>query len=72
MGSEMCIRDRYLIESTVDCKHGIVTGVDVYSANKKESIQVLRHLEKQIKRGVPMRNIALDCGYETGAVHRGL
>ena len=56
----------------MDCKHGIVTGVDVYSANEKESIQVLRHLEKQIKLGVPMRNIALDRGYETGAVHRGL
>ena len=62
----------YLMESTVDCKHGIATGVDVYSANEKESIQVLRHLEKQIKLGVPMRNIALDRGYETGAVHRGL
>lgn len=62
----------YLMESTVDCKHGIVTGVDVYSANEKESIQVLCHLERQIKLGVPMRNIALDRGYETGAVHRGL
>lgn len=62
----------YLMESTVDCKHGIVTEVDMYSANEKESIQVLRHLEKQIKLGVPMRNIALDRGYETGAVHRGL
>lgn len=62
----------YLMESTVDYKHGIVTGVDVYSANEKESIQVLRHLERQIKLGVPMKNIALDRGYETGAVHRGL
>ena len=62
----------YLMESTVDCKHGIVTGVDVYSANEKESTQVLRHLERQIKLGVPMKNIALDRGYETGAVHRGL
>lgn len=62
----------YLMESTVDCKHGIVTRVDVYSANKKESTQVLRHLEKQIKLGVTMRNIALDRGYETGAVHRSL
>ena len=56
----------YLMESTVDCKHGIVTGVDVYSANEKESTQVLRHLERQIKLGVPMKNIALDRGYETG------
>ncbi len=52
--------------------HGIMTGVDVHSTNEKEGIQVLRHLKKQIKLGVLIRNIALDCGYETGAVHRGL
>ena len=23
------------MEATVDCKHGILTGVDVYSANEK-------------------------------------
>ena len=26
----------YLMEATVDCKHGILTGVDVYPANKKD------------------------------------
>ena len=62
----------YLMEATVDCKHGILTGVDVYPANEKESLLVLRHLERQIKLGVPMRHLALDRGYETGAVHRGL
>ena len=62
----------YLMESTVDCKYGIVTGIDVYSANEKESLQVLCHLERQIKLGVPMSSITLDRGYETGAVHRGL
>jgi len=36
----------YLMEATVDCKHGILTGVDVYPANKKESLLVLRHLER--------------------------
>ena len=25
----------YLLEATVDCKHGIVTGVDVFPANEK-------------------------------------
>ena len=39
----------YLMESTVNCKHGIVTGVDVYSANEKESTQVLRHPGKTNK-----------------------
>lgn len=62
----------YLMETTVDCKYGIITGVDVYPANEKESLLVLRHLERQIQNGVPMQNIALDCGYDTGAVHRGL
>ena len=62
----------YLMEATVDCKHGILTGVDVYSANEKESVLILRHLERQINLGIPMSRLALDRGYETGAVHRGL
>ena len=63
---------RYLMETTVDCKHGILTGVGVYSANEKESVLILRHLERQINLGIPMSRLALDRGYETGAVHRGL
>ena len=62
----------YLMEATVDCKHGILTGVDVYPANEKESVLILRHLERQINLGIPMSRLALDRGYETGAVHRGL
>ena len=62
----------YLMEATVDCKHGILTGVDVYSANEKESVLILRHLERQINLGIPMSRLALNRGYETGAVHRGL
>ena len=62
----------YLMEATVDCKHGILTGVDVYSANEKESVLILRHLERQVDLGIPMSRLALDRGYETGAVHRGL
>ena len=53
-------------------KRGILTGVDVYSANEKESVLILRHLERQINLGIPMSRLALDRGYETGAVHRGL
>ena len=62
----------YLMEVTVDCRHGILTGVDVCPANERESLLVLRHLERQIDAGVPMSRIALDRGYDTGAVHRGL
>ena len=63
----------YLLEATVDCKHGIITGVDVYPANEKESLKVLRHLEKQqLKTGLQIKKLALDRGYDTGAVHRGL
>ena len=32
----------------------------------------MRHLERQINLGIPMSRLALDRGYETGAVHRGL
>lgn len=60
------------MESTVDCKHDILTGVDVYSANEKESLLVLRYLERQIKLGVPINRLALYREYKAGAVHRGL
>lgn len=59
----------HLMETAVDCKHGILTNIDVYPANQRESLLVL---ECQMKAGVPMSRIALDCGYDTGAVHRGL
>ena len=63
----------YLLEATVDCKCGIITGVDVYPANEKESLVILRHLEHQKKAyGLTMEKIALDRGYDTGTVHRGL
>ena len=63
----------YLMEATVDCKYGIITGVDVLPANEKESLLVLRHLERQQKQlGLSMEKVALDRGYDTGAVHRGL
>ncbi len=60
------------MESTVDCKHEIITGVDVFSGNVKESMHILRHLEKQINLGITMQSSALERGYDTGAVHRGL
>ena len=63
----------YLMEATVDCKHGIVTGVDVFPANEKESLLVLRHPErKQNQLGLSMEKVALDRGYDTGAIQRGL
>ena len=49
----------YLMEMTVDRKYGIITGVDVYPANEKESLLVLRHLDRQIQNGIPMQNCAL-------------
>jgi transposase len=63
----------YLAEATVDCRHGIVTGIDVYPANEKESGIVLRHLENQMQAsGLRIKQLALDGGYDIGAVHRGL
>jgi hypothetical protein len=63
----------YLLEATVDCKCGIVTGVDFFPANEKESMIILRHLEKQqIQTGLNMKKLTLYRVYDTGAVQRGL
>ena len=63
----------YLTEATVDCKHGIITRAGVFPANEKESLLVLRHLERQKNQlGLSMEKVALDRWYDTGAVHRGL
>ena len=58
---------------TVDTANGIITGVDCYPANQRESDIVLKHVEKQIKdNGLNIRKLCLDAGYDVGAVHRGL
>lgn len=59
----------YLTEMTVDAKHGIITGVDCYPANKRESDIILRHLKDQV---CGHEEFALDGGYDIGAVHRGM
>ena len=57
----------YLMEATVDCKHGIITGVDAFPANEKESLLVLRHPERQkMQLGLAIEKVALDRGYDTG------
>ena len=62
----------YLCEATVDTKNGIITGVDCYPANKSESEIILKHVKKQKETlGLNIKNIALDAGYDVGAVHRG-
>ena len=63
----------YLLEASVDCQHGIVTGVDVFPGNRKESDIILQHLERQMSQtGLRIGSLALDRGYDVGAVHRGL
>lgn len=63
----------YLTKMTVDTDHGIITGVDCYRANHRESDIILNHIKKQ-KETLPIdiKVIALDGGYDVGAVHRGL
>ena len=65
-----CVVD-YLMEVTMDCKHGSVARIDVFPASQRESLLVLRYLEGQPQSGIPMERIALDRGYDTGTVHRG-
>jgi|SaaInlV_200m_DNA_2_1039689.scaffolds.fasta_scaffold22505_1 transposase len=63
----------YLAEMSVDTTHGIITGVDVFPANTSESTIILKHIERQIAdTGISIKNLALDGGYDSGAVHRGL
>ena len=60
------------METTVDCKYRMITGVDVYPVNAKGVLLVLRHMERQSQNAVLVQNTALDRGYDTVAVHRGL
>jgi transposase len=63
----------YLTEMTVDTNHGIITGVDCYPANRRESDIILKHLQRQMQENnFSIKNIGLDAGYDVGAVHRGL
>jgi len=63
----------YLAEMTVDTENGIITGVDCYPANRRESDIILKHVEKQIKdNDLNIQKIGLDADYDVVAVHRGL
>ena len=62
----------YLTEMTVDTGHGVITGVDCYPANQRESDIILKHVNSQIEdMELNINSIALDAGYDVGAVHRG-
>lgn len=58
-----------LTEMTVDTSHGIITGVNCYPANQRESDIILEHLKGQPCK---YQEIGLDGGYDIGAVYRGL
>lgn len=63
----------YLTEMTVDTDHGIITGVDCYPANHRESDIILNHIKNQNETlPIELKTMALDGGYDVGAVHRGL
>ena len=63
----------YLAEMTVDTTNGIITGVDCYPANRRESDIILKHIERQTEDNkLDIEKLGLDAGYDVGAVHRGL
>ena len=63
----------FLTEMSVDTENGIVLGVDCYPANQRESNIILNHIDEiQTKTGININKLALDAGYDVGAVHRGL
>lgn len=48
---------------TVDCKYGVITGANTFPENSKESLAVLRHLQKQMSEtSVTFQRIALGRG----------
>lgn len=49
----------HLTEMTVDTSHGIITGVDCYPANQRESDIILEYLKGQICK---YQEIGLDGG----------
>ena len=58
---------------TVDTANGIITVVDCYPANRRESDIILKHIERQMQdNGLDIKRLGLDAGYDVGAVHRGL
>ena len=58
---------------TVDTGHGIITGVNCYPANHRESDIILNHVKQQQEAlPIDIKVLALDGGYDVGAVHRGL
>lgn len=62
----------YLAEISVDAESGIITGVDCYPANIRESDIILQHIKRQRENtGIEINNLGLDAGYDVGAVHRG-
>jgi transposase len=63
----------YVTEMTVDTDNGIVLGVDCCPANRRESDIILEHIRNiQTNTDVSIHKLALDAGYDVGAVHRGL
>jgi len=63
----------YLAEMTVDTANGIITGVDCYPANRRESDIILKHIERQTNdNNLSIKSLGLDASYDVGAVHRGL
>lgn len=51
----------------------MILGVDCYPANQRENNIILNHIDKiQTNIGINIDKLALDAGYDIGAVHRGL
>ena len=48
-------------------------GLRCFPSKREKNLLILRHLERQKKQlGLPIEKVALDRGYDTGAIHRRL
>lgn len=63
----------YLDHRTVDGKYNVITDVYVTPGNVHDSVPYLARLDRQRKRfGLPVEAVALDSGYLTAPICRGL
>lgn len=63
----------YLDHRTVDDLHSLITDVHVTAGNVHDSRPYLDRLDRQRKRfGFEVENVALDAGYNTAAICKGL
>lgn len=62
----------YLSHQSVDAKHGIIVDVTATAGNKNDSVPYLNQIEKLLAKGLKIKYVGLDSGYDKSLIHKGL